>query len=112
MSSAAMSGTEKLDFIIKKLDALAAEVAALKAPKAAPSGPPGTVFPPYGRDKGQPIVGASIQSLEYYAGNCRKSLQDESKARWHDKERTLLAAIEAEIARQGGAVAPAEDMPF
>ena len=29
-------------------------------------------------------------------------LSDQAKARWHDKERQLLSAIEAEIARQGG----------
>jgi hypothetical protein len=60
------------------------------------------VFPPYGRSKGQPIAGASQQDLEFYANGSRRSLNDPSKSRWHDKERLLLAAIEAEIARQGG----------
>jgi hypothetical protein len=62
----------------------------------------GAVFPPYGRSKGAPVAGASMQDLEYYASGCRRSLADQSKSRWHDKERQLLAAIEAEIARQGG----------
>jgi hypothetical protein len=60
------------------------------------------VFPPYGRSKGQPIVGASEADLEFYANGCRRTLSDPSKARWHEKERILLAAIEAELARQRG----------
>ena len=62
----------------------------------------GMVFPPYGRSKGMPVRGGSMQDLEYYANGCRRTLNDPSKSRWHDKERVLLAAIEAEIARQGG----------
>ena len=58
----------------------------------------GAVFPNYGRSKGMPVAGASVQDLEFYANGCRRSLADESKARWHDKERQLLAAIEAELA--------------
>ena len=60
------------------------------------------VFPPYGRSKGAPIAGASIQDLEYYISGSRRSLDDPSKSRWHDKERSLLAAMEAELARQRG----------
>lgn len=62
----------------------------------------GPVFPPYGRSKGAPIAGASIQDLEFYISGSRRSLDDPSKARWHDKERVLLAAMEAELARQTG----------
>ena len=62
----------------------------------------GMVFPPYGRSKGMPVKGGSMQDLEYYANGCKRTLNDPGKARWHDKERVLLAAIEAEIARQGG----------
>lgn len=62
----------------------------------------GVVFPPYGRSKGAPIAGASMQDLEFYKRGCERSLNDPSKSRWHDRERQLLAAIEAEIARQGG----------
>ncbi len=61
-----------------------------------------TTFPNYGRSKGGPIRGATMQDLEYYANGARRSLADPSKARWHDKERALLAAIEAEISRQRG----------
>lgn len=67
------------------------------------SGGDGMVFPPYGRSKGAPIAGASIQDLEFYISGSRRSLDDPSKARWHDKERVLLAAMEAELARRTGA---------
>jgi hypothetical protein len=69
---------------------------------AAASGAGGLVFPPYGRSKGAPIAGASIQDLEYYISGSRRTLDDPSKSRWHDKERALLAAMEAELARQRG----------
>jgi hypothetical protein len=82
---------------------------AAPARRAAPSGGGGMVFPPYGRSKGQPIAGASMQDLDFYAKGCRRTLDDPGKARWHDKERVLLAAIEAEIARQRGEAPPAED---
>jgi len=68
--------------------------------RAASAGEP--VFPPYGRSKGAPIRGATMQDLEYYAKGSRRTLDDPGKARWHDKEKVLLAAIEAEIARQQG----------
>ena len=62
----------------------------------------GMVFPPYGRSKGMPVKGGTMQDLEYYANGCKRTLNDPGKSRWHDKERVLLAAIEAEIAKQGG----------
>ena len=79
----------------------------------------GVVFPNYGRSKGRPVAGASLGDLEFYANGCRRTLNDPSKARWHEKERALLAAIEAEMARhQGGAAQapgrgapPANDVP-
>jgi hypothetical protein len=76
--------------------------AGASAPRRPPPGSDGgMVFPPYGRSKGAPIAGATIQDLEYYANGCRRTLNDPAKARWHDKERALLAAIEAELASQG-----------
>lgn len=69
---------------------------------AAPSSGDGLVFPPYGRSRGAPIAGASVQDLEFYIAGSRRSLDDPSKARWHDKERVLLAAMEAELARRTG----------
>lgn len=62
----------------------------------------GMLLPNYGRSKGQPVFGASLQDLEFYANGARRSLSDPSKSRWHDKERQLLASIEAEISRQQG----------
>ena len=67
-------------------------------PSAAGDAP--SVFPPYGRSKGAPIHGASIQDLEFYANGARRTLGDPSKARFHDKERILLGIIEAELGRQ------------
>jgi hypothetical protein len=49
-----------------------------------------------------PIHGATMQDLEFYANGSRRSLSDPGKSRFHDKERALLATIEAEIARQKG----------
>jgi hypothetical protein len=71
------------------------------ARRAAPGDAP-SVFPPYGRSKGLPIRGANAQDLEFYATGARRTLADPGKARFHDKERTLLSVIEAEQARQGG----------
>jgi hypothetical protein len=77
------------------------------AARPSPSGAPAsagepTQFPNYGRSKNAPIAGASEQDLEYYANGARRSLADPSKARWHEKEKALLAAIEKEVARQQG----------
>jgi len=69
------------------------------APRSSGGGP--TNFPNYGRGKNGPIAGASSEDLGYYANGARRSLADPSKARWHDKERELLAVIEAEMQRQG-----------
>ncbi len=91
---------------------LAADPAqASRAPRAASSagGDQGLVFPPYGRSKGAPIAGASVQDLEFYISGSRRSLDDPSKSRWHDKERVLLAALEAELARQRGGDAGDQD---
>ena len=80
---------------------------ARSAPSSVPAGAGGgMVFPPYGRSKGAPIAGATMQDLEYYASGSRRTLADPAKARWHDKERQMLAAIEAEIARQRGDAPP------
>lgn len=57
----------------------------------------GLVFPNYGRSKGQPVKGASRQDLEFYRNGCERTLNDPSKARFHAKERELLAAIDEEL---------------
>jgi hypothetical protein len=69
---------------------------------ASGGGGDGMVFPPYGKSKGAPIVGASLNDLEFYRNGCLRTLSDPAKSRWHDKERVLLAAIDAELARQNG----------
>ena len=79
------------------------DAAAATPRRAAPPGAEGgMVFPPYGRSKGQPVAGASVSDLEFYMSGCQRTLNDPAKSRWHDKERVLLAAIEAELARQRG----------
>ena len=83
---------------------------ARRAAPAAPGDPP-TVFPPYGRSRGMAIRGASGQDLEFYATGARRTLADPGKARFHDKERSLLSAIEAEQARQGGGGPPDDAEP-
>lgn len=110
------------------LESIAIDVAAIKATLASSAREParasgsGPVFPPYGKSKGQPIAGASVQDLEYYASGCARTLNDPAKARWHDKERVLLSAINAELAKHGRSNAapepddfggpPVDDMPF
>jgi hypothetical protein len=83
--------------------------AAARRPAASSSGAEGMVFPPYGRSKGAPIHGASMKDLEFYRNGCLRTLDDPAKSRWHDKERTLLAAIDAEIARQTGGAEGGDD---
>ena len=64
--------------------------------------PSGVTFPNYGRAKGQPVAGASMQDLEFYANGARRSLADPAKERFHASEQRLLDAIEAEQRRQQG----------
>jgi hypothetical protein len=56
------------------------------------------------RQKVEPFVHECLElvplSVEFYMSGCHRTLDDPAKARWHDKERVLLAAIEAELARQ------------
>lgn len=82
-------------------DAARAYTAAYEAQRAAakPQAPStGAVFPPYGKTAGQPVAGASMRDLEFYRAGCVRTLADPEKARFHEKERALLAAIDAEIA--------------
>ena len=92
----------KLERITQQLTlALAAAQPRAAAPSSNSTG--GLVFPPYGKSKGQPVKGAALNDLQFYAQGCERTLSDESKARWHDKERALLEAIHAEMRRQGHA---------
>lgn len=61
----------------------------------------GAVFPPFGQSKGEPIHGASEKTLRFYAHASMRTLGDPDKARFHDKERTMLAAYVNELERQG-----------
>lgn len=70
---------------------------------ARPAGAAPTTFPPFGKMKGQPIQGAPVAELESYMNAARRSLADESKARFHAKEQALLNALMAEVERQRGA---------
>ena len=88
-----------------------ARSATARRPPASAPGEAPTVFPPYGRSRGMPIRGASAQDLEFYATGARRTLADPGKSRFHDKERALLTAIEAEQARQGGGGPPDEAEP-
>jgi len=91
---------------------LVADAAPARGSREAAPSSGGMVFPPYGRSKGAPIAGASVQDLEFYISGSRRSLDDPSKSRWHDKERALLAAMEAELARQrGGGGGGGSDFP-
>lgn len=65
----------------------------------APVASSGAVFGNYGKTKGQPVAGAAKGDLEYYRQGCIRTLDDPSKERFHDKERVLLAAIDAELAK-------------
>lgn len=71
--------------------------------RAAVAGDGPTVFPPFGRSKGQPIKGAAIDTLRFYEKCARQNLDDPSKAKWHHKEQKLLEAVRAELRRQGEA---------
>jgi len=105
-----MTTDERLDEINRKLDLLLkGSTSAPRAPAAAPGG--GMVFPPYGRSKGAPISGASERDLTYYRNGSIRTLTDPSKSRWHDKERVMLAAIEAEMKKQGIPLPESEGEP-
>lgn len=81
------------------------------APTRSNGAPGSAVFPSYGQAKGAPIAGASMKDLEYYANGARRTLADPGKAKYHEKERALLTAIEAEIARQSGGRRNVADYP-
>lgn len=72
----------------------------LTSASIAPPPPAGVTFPNYGRAKGLPVSGASMQDLEFYANGARRSLADPAKERYHASEKRLLDAIEGEIMRQ------------
>jgi hypothetical protein len=72
----------------------------------------GMTFPNFGRQKGQAIYGADMEALQFYAAAALRSLNDPAKERFHDKERTLLAALNAEMQRQGAGIEVENDVSF
>ncbi len=118
MSTATDNFAELLAPILGELRAITAAVKGLRADyarhttQAAPQarsgaqattgGQSGAKFGNYGRSKNQPVYGASESDLDYYAAGCRRTLADHAKARFHDTESVLLAAIESELLRQRG----------
>lgn len=98
-----------LDEAIQKLEAAVTRLEAIGKPAASGGG---AVFPNYGKAKGLPVVGASLQDLEYYKQGALRTLGDPEKERFHAKERGLLAAIDAELKRAHGVSdAPPSDGP-
>jgi hypothetical protein len=69
------------------------------AATARPAAP--TVFPNYGPKKGAPIAGADAETINYYRRNSAKNLTDTTKVKWHETEKALIAAYDAELARAG-----------
>lgn len=65
-----------------------------------PPANPGICFPNYGNSKNQPVRGASEKDLRFYLGGAERTLADPGKARFHEQEARLAAAIKAELARQ------------
>ncbi len=61
-----------------------------------------TVFPPFGKQKGEPISGADVRNIQFYLGCAQRDLEDQSKERYHDKSRALISALEAELFRRRG----------
>jgi hypothetical protein len=59
----------------------------------------GPVFP-FGKVKGQPIAGAKAEDLEWFAKAMREAVAAPEKVKYKDQNAALLAAIEAELARQ------------
>lgn len=91
------------------LDAVKRQMAGGSQRPSPPANVSGVLFPNYGKSKGAPVAGAALQDLEFYANGARRTLADPAKARFHDAERRLLSAIEAEVARQNSSSAPTDN---
>lgn len=64
------------------------------------AGPRSGAVVPFGRSKGQPIEDESDKGLAYLSDAMQRSIDDESKAKWAESNRTLKAHVDAEIARR------------
>lgn len=94
--------------VLTRLATALERAAASQSPSSGSSRPPpqrssdvGAVFPPYGKAKGNPVAGAPVNDLRFYAHGCVRSLRDPAKARFHSTEKQRLDAINAELVRQG-----------
>lgn len=94
-----------------QLDRIEAKLDQLLAKGATRSTSSGANFPNYGRAKGQPIHGASLNDLRFYESGCVKSLGNPEKARFHAQEQKTLDAIRSELRRQGHAANHDENGP-
>ncbi len=52
---------------------------------------------PFGKSKGVPIEEATTKDLRYLEGAIAESVDDESKAKWREKNVALLDAIRVEL---------------
>lgn len=111
-ASPALAGAPhpKMEDLKAKMQASVNVVTARPANTPTPSGGV-SMFPNYGRAKGERIAGASVKDLEFYKDKAIQSLSDPSKERWHAKEQALLDAINAELARQLNGSQPEEPPP-
>lgn len=64
------------------------------------AGPRSGAVVPFGRSKGQPIEDESDKGLAYLSDAMQRSIDDPSKERWAESNRTLKAHVDAEIARR------------
>ncbi len=64
------------------------------------SGPRSGAVVPFGKTKGRPIEDESDKGLAYLSDAMQRSIDDPSKERWAESNRTLKAAVDAEIARR------------
>lgn len=72
------------------------------APKAAAaSGAAGGAVIPFGRSKGRPVAGAASEDLLWVGERVVQSLGDPAREKFKGENERLLAAINAELARQG-----------
>jgi hypothetical protein len=72
-------------------------------------GPMPTTFPNYGSQKGAPLRGAKESDLMFYRGRAAQTLQDATRAQWHERERSLIEAIDLELSKQ---TRPPDEVPF
>lgn len=90
------AATEKAAAVKQRL----ASQQTVDAPRASPPRSGGLTFPNYGKAKGQPVAGASKDDLIFYRKGAERTLADPGKAKWHDREKALIDAIDAELRRQ------------